>query len=61
MSFELSIRDIIIISTVCPISISVLIIFLCLKYKEKILYEKRVKKLENTRYNRKYSYALPKP
>ena len=54
MSFELSVRDIIIISTVCPISISVLIIFLCLKYKEKILYEKRVKKLESTRYNRNY-------
>lgn len=54
MSFELSIRDIIIISTVCPISISVLIIFLCLKYKERILYEKRMRKLESTRNYRNY-------
>ena len=54
MTFEISIRDIIIISIVCPISVSVLIIFLCLKYKEKILSEKRVKKLESIRYNRNY-------
>jgi len=54
MTFELSIRDIIIISIVCPISVSVLIIFLCLKYKEKILSEKRVKKLESIRYNSNY-------
>jgi len=54
MAFELSIRDIIIISIVCPISVSVLIIYLCLKYKEKILYEKRMKKLESTRHYRNY-------
>jgi hypothetical protein len=54
MAFELSTLEIIIISTVCPISVSVLIIYLYLKYKEKILYEKRMKKLESTRHYRNY-------
>jgi hypothetical protein len=54
MPNELSTQDIVIISTVIPIVIAVLTIYTCLKYKEKILYEKRVKKLESIRYNRNY-------
>jgi hypothetical protein len=54
MPNELSISEIVIMSTVIPIVIAVLTIYICLKYKEKILYEKRVKKLESTRYNRNY-------
>jgi hypothetical protein len=54
MPNELSISEIVIMSTVIPIVIAVLTIYTCLKYKEKILYEKRVKKLESTRYNRNY-------
>jgi hypothetical protein len=54
MPNELSTQDIVIISTVTPIVIAVLAIYTCLKYKEKILSEKRVKKLESIRYNRNY-------
>jgi hypothetical protein len=54
MPNELSTQDIVIISTVIPIVIAVLTIYTCLKYKEKILSEKRVKKLESIRYNRNY-------
>ena len=54
MPNELSISEIVIMSTVIPIVIAVLTIYICLKYKEKILYEKQVKKLESTRYNRNY-------
>ena len=54
MPNELSISEIVIMSTVIPIVIAVLTIYICLKYKEKILYEKQVKKLESKRYNRNY-------
>lgn len=54
MPNELSTPDIVIISTVIPIVITVLTIYTCLKYKEKILYEKRMRKLESTRNYRNY-------
>lgn len=54
MPNELSTPDIVIISTVIPIVITVLTIYTCLKYKEKILYEKRMRKLESTRHYRNY-------
>jgi len=54
MPNELSTPDIVIISTVIPIVVAVLTIYTCLKYKERILYEKRMKKLESTRHYRNY-------